>query len=58
MGEVLEVGDLTGAPQLCERRDVPVLQQIREVRGQDIVVDVVTKLVKKSQNNNDFQEKV
>lgn len=43
--EVLEVGDLARAPQLGERRDVAVLQQVWQVRGQDVVVDVVTELV-------------
>lgn len=42
--QVLEVCDLTGAPQLGERRDVPVLQQVGKVRGQDVVVDVIPKL--------------
>lgn len=44
MREVLEVGDLSRAPQLCERRDVSVLQQVWQIRGQDVVVDVVTEL--------------
>lgn len=44
MCEVLEVGDLTRAPQLCQRRDVPVLQQVGKVRGQDVVVDVISEL--------------
>lgn len=43
--EVLEVGDLARAPQLGERRDVAVLQQVGQVRGQDVVVDVVAELV-------------
>lgn len=44
MREVLEVGDLPRAPQLSERRDVAVLQQVGQVGGQDVVVDVVTEL--------------
>lgn len=44
MCEVLKVGDLTRAPQLSERRDVSVLQQVGQIRGQDVVVDVVTEL--------------
>ncbi len=44
MCEVLEVGDLSRAPQLGERRDVSVLQQVGQVRGQNVVVDVVTEL--------------
>lgn len=44
MREVLKVRDLTRAPQLSERRDVSVLQQVGQIRGQDVVVDVVTKL--------------
>lgn len=44
MREVLEVRDLTRAPQLRERRDVSVLQQVGEVGGQDVVVDVVSEL--------------
>lgn len=42
--EVLKVGDLARAPQLGERRDVAVLQQVGQVRGQDVVVDVVAEL--------------
>lgn len=45
--EVLEVGDLARAPQLGERRDVSVLQQVGQVRGQDVVVDVVAELVRR-----------
>lgn len=45
MREVLKVGDLARAPQLGERRDVAVLQQVGQVRGQDVVVDVITELV-------------
>lgn len=44
VSEVLEVGDLSRAPQLCERRDVSMLQQVGQIRGQDVVVDVVTEL--------------
>lgn len=44
MRQVLEVGDLTRAPQLSECRDVSVLQQVGQVRGQDVVVDVVAEL--------------
>lgn len=44
--QVLEVGDLARAPQLGERRDVAVLQQVGQVRGQDVVVDVVAELVR------------
>lgn len=47
--EVLEVGDLPRAPQLGERRDVAVLQQVGQVRGQDVVVDVVAELGRKTQ---------
>lgn len=45
MREVLEVGDLARAPQLGKRRDVAMLQQVGQVRGQDVVVDVVAELV-------------
>lgn len=44
MREVLEVGDLPRTPQLSERRDVAVLQQVGQVGGQDVVVDIVTEL--------------
>lgn len=44
MGEVLKVCDLTRPPQLGERRDVPVLQEVGKLRGQDVVVDVISKL--------------
>lgn len=44
MREVLEVGDLPRTPQLSERRDVAVLQQVGQVGGQDVVVDVVAEL--------------
>lgn len=44
MREVLKVGDLPRTPQLSERRDVAVLQQVGQVGGQDVVVDVVTEL--------------
>lgn len=44
MREVLEVRDLSRAPQLSERRDVSVFQQVGQIRGQDVVVDVVTEL--------------
>lgn len=44
MREVLKVGDLPRAPQLSECRDVAVLEQVGQVRGQDVVVDVVTEL--------------
>lgn len=44
MCEVLKVRDLTRAPQLSERRDVSVLQQVGQIRGQDVVVDVITEL--------------
>lgn len=47
MREVLKVGDLARAPQLGERRDVAVLQQVGQVRGQDVVVDVVAELVRR-----------
>lgn len=44
MREVLEVRDLSRAPQLSERRDVSVFQQVGQIRGQDVVVDIVTEL--------------
>ncbi len=44
MCEVFEVGDLSRSPQLSERRDVSMLQQVGQIRGQDVVVDVVTEL--------------
>lgn len=44
MCEVLEVRDLSRAPQLSERCDVAMLKQVGQVRGQDVVVDVVTEL--------------
>ena len=44
MCEVLKVRDLTRAPQLCERCDVSMLKQVGQIGGQDVVVDIVTKL--------------
>lgn len=44
MREVLEVGDLTRAPKLRECRDVSVLQQVGKIRGQYVVVDVISEL--------------
>lgn len=56
--QVLEVGDLTRAPELSERRDVPVLQQVREVRGQDVVVDVVTELRREEREVTDLESRL
>lgn len=44
MREVLEVRDLSRAPQLSERCDVSMFQQVGQIRGQDVVVDVITEL--------------
>lgn len=44
VGQVLKVGDLPRTPQVSERGDVPVFQQVGQVRGQDVVVDVITEL--------------
>lgn len=44
MGEVLEVGDLSRAPQLSERRYVPVFQQVWQIGGENVVVDIITEL--------------
>lgn len=44
MCEVLKVGDLTRAPQLCQSCDVSVLQQVGQIRSEDVVVDIVTEL--------------
>lgn len=50
MREVLKVGDLTRAPQLRQRCDVSVLQQVGQIRREDVVVDVVTELKTRSHN--------
>lgn len=42
--EVLEVRDLPRAPQLRQRRDVSVFQQVGQIGSQDVVVDVVPEL--------------
>lgn len=42
--EVLEVRDLSRAPQLRQRRDVSVFQQVGQIGSQDVVVDVVPEL--------------
>lgn len=44
VGQVLKVGDLPRTPQVSERGDVAVFQQVGQVRGQDVVVDVITEL--------------
>lgn len=52
--EVLEVRDLTRAPELRERCDVSVLQQVGQVRGQDVVVDVVTELKREHEEKREI----
>lgn len=52
MCEVLEVRDLSRAPQLSECRDVAMFQQVGQVRGQDVVVDVVTELKQEHRNSD------
>lgn len=44
MGQVLKVGDLSRTPQVSERGYVSVFQQVGQVRGQDVVVDIITEL--------------
>lgn len=44
MREVLKVRYLTRTPKLCERCDVPVLQQVGQIGGQDVVVDIIAEL--------------
>lgn len=42
--EVLEVRDLSRTPQLRQRCDVSVFQQVGQVGSQDVMVDVVPEL--------------
>lgn len=50
MGKVLKVGYLSWAPQVRERADVAVFQQVRKIWGQDVVIDIITELRSIEQN--------
>lgn len=52
MGQVLKVGDLPRTPQVSERGDVSVLQQVGQIRGQDVVVDIITELWPEAQKSD------
>lgn len=49
MGQVLKVGDLSRTPQVSERGYVSVFQQVGQIRGQDVVVDIITELWQEAQ---------